>query len=74
MRYYAVIDTNVLVSAFIKENSNIKVTTGDIKIKHANGFYVGGNTKIGDTRIKGVDRKSDIELNIEAKVGDIRVN
>ncbi|MBR4830245.1 MAG: DUF4097 family beta strand repeat protein [Bacilli bacterium] len=58
----------------IKENSNIKVTTGDIKVKHANGFYVSGTSKIGDTHIKGVDRKSDIVLNIEAKVGDIKVN
>lgn len=58
----------------ITENSRIKVTTGDIKIKHATGFYVSGNAKIGDERIKGVDRKSDLELNIDAKVGDIRVN
>lgn len=58
----------------IKENSKIKTTTGDTKIKHARGFYVGGTSKIGDTHINGVDRKSDLELNIETKVGDIRVN
>lgn len=58
----------------IKENSKIKTTTGDTKIKHAKGFYVGGTSKIGDAHINGVDRKSDLELNIETKVGDIKVN
>ncbi len=61
-------------TAAIKDNSKIKVTTGDIKIKHATGYYVSGEAKIGDVNIKGVDRKSDLELTIEAKVGDIRVN
>ncbi len=58
----------------IKENSKIKTTTGDTKIKHATGFYVGGTSKVGDVHIKGVDRKSDLELDIDTKVGDIRVN
>lgn len=61
-------------TANIKDNSKIKVTTGDIKIKHATGYYVSGEAKVGDVNIKGVDRKSDLELIIEAKVGDIRVN
>ena len=61
-------------TANIKDNSRIKVTTGDIKIEHATGYYVSGEAKIGDVKIKGVDRKSDLELTIEAKVGDIRVN
>ena len=60
--------------AAIKVNSSINTGTGDVKIESINGCYVEGSTKVGDTKINNSDRKSDIELKITTKVGDIKVN
>ena len=60
--------------ASIKVNSNINTGTGDVKVESINGCYVEGSTKVGDTKINNSDRKSDIELKITTKVGDIKVN
>ena len=61
-------------NAAIKVNSNINTGTGDVKIESINGCYVEGSTKVGDTKINNSDRKSDIELKITTRVGDIKVN
>lgn len=61
-------------NATIKENSRINTSTGDIKINSISGCYVEGSSKVGDIKIYNNDRKSDIELNIKTKIGDIKVN
>lgn len=62
--------------ATINENSKITSGVGDVKIEKATGFYVSGTSKIGDVRINNNnnDRKSDYELIITSRVGDIKVN
>ena len=62
--------------ATILVNSNIKTGTGDVSIGFISGCYVDGNTKIGDKNINNSteDRKSDIILKINSRVGDIDVN
>ena len=61
-------------NANIIKNSKISLNVGDIRIKNVKGCYIDGKTRVGDTKINNTDRKSDIELNINADVGDIRVN
>ena len=61
-------------NANIKRNSKIDSGVGDVKIKSIRGCYILGKTNVGDTKINNFDRKSDIELNINSRVGDIKVN
>lgn len=62
--------------ATILVNSKIKTGTGDVSIDSISGCYVDGNTKVGDKNINNSteDRKSDIILKINTRVGDIDVN
>ena len=62
--------------ATILVNSKIKTGTGDVSIGFISGCYVDGNTRIGDKNINNSteDRKSDIILKINTRVGDIDVN
>ena len=60
--------------AIINENSKIETTTGDINIKTVSNCYIDAKTKVGDTKVNNNDRKSDIELVITSKVGDIKAN
>ena len=62
--------------ATILVNSKIKTGTGDVRIDSVKGCYVEGDTKIGDRDINNTDadRKSDIILKINTRVGDIDVN
>lgn len=61
-------------NATVKENSSIESGTGDVNVKSATGCYIDANAKIGDTKVNNNDRKSDIELKITSRTGDIRVN
>lgn len=61
-------------NANIEENSKITSDVGDVKIKTTTGCYIEGNTSVGETKIKNNDRKSNIELIITSRVGDIKVN
>ena len=61
-------------NAKIEDNSKINVTYGDVTIYKTGKYYVEGIVEVGDVRIKNIDRKSDLELKITVKVGDIRVN
>ena len=63
-------------NATILVNSDIKTGTGDVRISKVSGCFVDGNTKIGDKNINNsnADRKSDIILKIDTRVGDIDVN
>ena len=61
-------------SATINKNSKITSGTGDVKIGSTKKCYVEAKTKLGDTNISNNDRKSDITLTIESRVGDIKVN
>lgn len=60
--------------ATVTTNSKIKSGTGDVRIDNmASGIYVEGKSKVGDVKVDKSDRRSDVELNIETRVGDIRV-
>ena len=61
-------------TATIKEDSSISSNVGDVKIKNVTGCYINGKTNVGDLKINNLDRKSDIELTITSRVGDIKVN
>lgn len=60
--------------AIININSKIETSTGDVNIKTVKNCYIDAKTKTGDTKVNNNDRKSDIELIISSKVGDILVN
>lgn len=61
-------------TANLNKNSKIDNGTGDIKINSTSGCYVEAKTKIGDTNVDNNDRKSDITLTINSRIGDIKVN
>ena len=66
-------DVNV-EKATVLNNSKIKTGTGDVNINQINdGIYVEGKSNVGDVKINKTDRKSDIELIINTRTGDIRV-
>ena len=58
----------------IKDNSHITTDVGDIKIKNTYDIYVDAKTDVGDTKVNNNNRKSEIELSIKTRVGDIKVN
>ena len=58
---------------YLTLNSKINNSTGDVKIGKVNDIYVDGKTNVGDVKIEGGDRKSDIELSIKSHIGDIKV-
>ena len=66
----------IINNATILVDSDIKTGTGDVRISNVSGCYVDGNTRIGDKNINNsdADRKSDIILKIDTRVGDIDVN
>ena len=57
----------------INQNSKIESNTGDTKIGKINDIYVEAKTNVGETRVDGDDRKSDIVLSIHSNVGSIKV-
>lgn len=60
--------------ATVLKNSKIKTGTGDVRINSiSDGVYVEGKSNTGDVKIETSDRKSNIELIINTRVGDIRV-
>ena len=58
---------------YIEEDGLIKLSTGDVKISKVNSIYVDAKTDVGDIRIQGTDRKSDIVLTITNHIGDVKV-
>lgn len=57
----------------LTKNSSIKATSGDIVIGKVNDIYIDAKTISGDVNIKNNNHKSNIELKIETKSGDIAV-
>lgn len=55
-------------------SSKIKGDVGDIKIANTNDIYIEASTSVGDTKVNSKDRKSEIELTITNRIGDIKVN
>ena len=53
--------------------SNIKCSTGDVRIDAINDIYINADTNTGEVKVKHSNRFSDIELNIKTTTGDIRV-
>ena len=60
--------------ANLKANSSISTKTGDIKILKTENIYIDASTKTGDVKIENNDRRSELELKIKTKTGDIKVN
>ena len=58
----------------ITENSFIKGGTGDVRIKSITGCYIDSKSHIGDNDINNGDRKAELELSIDIKIGDVKVN
>ena len=52
--------------------SNIRNNT--YEPKNIRGCYIEADTKVGDTKVNNLDRKSDVILSITSRVGDIKVN
>lgn len=61
-------------SANLNKNSKIDSGTGDVKINNTTGCYIEAKSKIGDTNIENNDRKSNVTLTINSRIGDIKVN
>lgn len=57
----------------INEDSSIKSNFGDVKIEKINNVYVDAKVDLGDVKIEGNDRHSDITLKIKSDCGDIKV-
>ena len=58
----------------VKENSSIKVTSGDVEINKLTGAYVDASAKSGDIKVKDNDRLAKYELIIKTTSGDVEVN
>lgn len=57
----------------LKEDSSIKSDFGNVKIKSANNVYIDAKVDLGDVKIEGNNRHSDITLKIKSDCGDIKV-
>lgn len=60
--------------ALLNDNSLIKHTTGDVKIKEVKNAYVDATTKVGDVKVNNNDRYAEYTLTINNKTGDIKIN
>ncbi len=58
----------------ITKNSKIYNALGDITVKHTNDINIEASVKLGDMDINKNNSKSDIQLEIENRCGDIEVN
>ncbi|MCR4581284.1 MAG: DUF4097 domain-containing protein, partial [Bacilli bacterium] len=58
----------------VAENSFIETTTGDVRVDTLTGAYVEATSKTGDIKVNNNDRKSELEIKISTKTGDINVN
>lgn len=58
----------------VNENSTISTTTGDVRVDTLTGAYVEATSKTGDIKVNNNDRKSEFEIKISTKTGDINVN
>lgn len=60
-------------SLFLKKNSSIENSMGNIEIGSTNEIYINAKTSLGDTDIRNNYPKSDITLTINNSCGDIEV-
>ncbi len=58
----------------ITRDSSIETNLGTIRIDKINEIYVDASTDLGTTSINENYRESDITLNLESNLGDIKVN
>lgn len=58
----------------IKEDSDIKVDCGDIKIQDAKDINVEADVDLGEKKIDNINRKSEVTLKIKCDLGDVKVN
>ena len=58
----------------IKQNSKIKTDYGDVKIIKINDIYVKAKSEAGNVIIEKNDKDSDIVLEIESNLGNIKVD
>lgn len=58
----------------LKNNSTIKVISGDVLIGKTNDIYIDAHAVSGDIKVNKNNRKSDYELKIDTTSGDITVN
>lgn len=57
----------------VLENSSIKSSLGNVKIKETNDIYIDAKTHLGDIKVNTNNRHSDIILKIDSDCGDIKV-
>ena len=57
----------------IKENSEIKCDLGDVKISEAKDIYIDARVDLGDIKMDGNNRHSDVCLKVEVDCGNIKV-
>lgn len=57
----------------IQENSEIKSDYGNIEIKEINDIYVDADVDLGEAKINGNNRQSDITLKINADCGNVNI-
>ena len=58
----------------LTKSSKINNSLGDIKIESTNDIYINAKVDVGSTKVNKSNRKSDIELTITCKAGEIKVN